>query len=328
MLLACLVAAGCVLPQPPGAEPYRPPPTSQVASGEPLRVHYVDVGQGDGVVWELPGGGLVVYDCGDIAPSADENPMVRYLRDALRVPPGGEVHALVTSHGHRDHVGGCSEVLSEFRFLHVYEAWYDGDDRPRSYEIFQDELRAEGALVHVMAETSALEGEHVFAAGDEVELPAGAVAAGVSARFFWPPAAPQGPWDDIAEDSLGVRLSYGETAYCFQGDVEIAQENALAKSPDLQCDVYLVGHHGSRHASAATWLVTMQPKVAVVSFGENSYGHPTSEALCRVQKYGGPVYATHRLGDVVVETDGRSIAVEPDRPETKDYCAAGASYWD
>lgn len=328
LVLACVLLAGCTLPLPGESPTYRPPPAPHAASGEPLRVHFVDVGQGDGVIWELPGGGLVVYDCGDVVSADEENAMVRYLRDVLRVAPGGEIQALVASHGHRDHIGGCDEVLREFRFLHVYEAWYDGEDRPRSYRIFQDELREEHAILHVLAETGSLAGESVFGAGDAVELPAGAAAAGVDARFFWPRAPPDGPWDAIAESSLGVRLAYGDTAYCFQGDIETAQENALAMRPELQCDVYLVGHHGSRYASAATWLATMQPKVAVASFGPNSYGHPASEALCRIQRADAQVYATHRLGDIVVETDGANLTVTPDRPETQDYCAADASYWE
>jgi beta-lactamase superfamily II metal-dependent hydrolase len=46
-----------------------------------------------------------------------------------------------------------------------------------------------------------------------------------------------------------------------------------------------------------------------------------------VQTVGAKVYATDRLGTIVIQTDGANVAVTPDAPETKDYCAAGASYW-
>jgi beta-lactamase superfamily II metal-dependent hydrolase len=71
----------------------------------------------------------------------------------------------------------------------------------------------------------------------------------------------------------------------------------------------------------------MGPSLALVSFGENSYGHPTADALCRVQQSGALVYATHRVGNLVARTDGVGITVSPSAPEMQDYCVAGASYW-
>ena len=327
LLLVVLAAAAAYLAL-QAREPAGPaPPAAPLPSGT-LRVHYVDVGQGDAVVWELPGGGLVVYDCGDVAPSADENPLVRHVRDVLGRPPGSDVHALIASHGHRDHVGGCDEMLEQYRVLHVYEAWYDGPDRPASYDRFRDRILAEGAQLHVLQETPAIDGERVLRRWDPVDLPEGANA---TATLFWPPAMRADDWDDIAQSGLAVRLVFGETSFCFQGDIETAQENELAaETParDLSCDVYLMGHHGSREASGNAWLRRMDPERAVVSFGENPYGHPTGAALCRVQQAGATVYATHRAGTVTLETDGRDVRVVRGEPETKDYCATGATYWD
>lgn len=325
LLVATLVAAAWLTrdawmprqPEPPGGQP---------APGGTLRVHYVDVGQGDGTVWELPDGSLVVYDCGDVARSADEDPMVRHLRDVMGRAPGSVIHAVIASHGHRDHVGGCDALFETYRILHVYEAWYDGADRTAAYDRFLSLILAEGAQLHTLQETAAADAERVFGRGDAVDLPAGANA---TATFFWPPEI-EDSWDAIAQSSLGVRLVFGEVSFCFQGDIETAQEARLASEEaarDLSCDVYLVGHHGSREASSAAWLRRMSPRVAVVSFGENPYGHPTSAALCRVQEAGAKVYATHRAGTLLVETDGRAVRVSPERPETEDYCTDGASYW-
>lgn len=306
-----------------------PPRTSvrdvRVAPGT-LRVDYVDVGQGDAVVWTLPDGSVVLFDCGDAAPSADENPLVRHLRDVLKLPEGSDIHAFIASHGHRDHVGGCDEVFERYRVRHVYEAWYEGADRPRSYQRFQELLLAEGATLHTAAPANATDAEVPLRRWDALDLPPSANA---TATFFWPPGPHEGGWDEVAESGLAVRLVFGEVALCFQGDIETAQEARLAAEDparDLSCDAYLVGHHGSREASSAAWLRRMDPRVAVVSFGDNPYGHPTAAALCRVQEAGAKVYATHRLGTITLTTDGRGLAVTPEGPETLDYCAAGASY--
>lgn len=305
LVVAILAAAAYVY-----AERAQPPAAASVpADTGTLRVHYVDVGQGDGTIWELPDGTIVVYDCGPPAPDAKSNPIVAYLRDVLGRPPGSPLRALVASHGHLDHVGGCEEVLAEYAVLEVYEAWYEGDDAPESYRRFLREVEAEGARVHRLP---AIRSGTTLAPG---------------ATLLWPDGFASGGWDSIAEASLVVRLQHGRTSFCFQGDIETAQEAALVERlPAQGCDVYLVGHHGSRHASSGPWLARMSPSIAVVSFGENSYGHPHPEALCRVQASGATVYATHRSGGVVVSSDGASVRLERGVAEQADACA-GASYW-
>lgn len=271
-----------------------------------LRVHYLDVGQGDGTLWELPDGSIVVYDCGPPVGANATNPMVRYLRDTLERPEGSRLAALVASHGHLDHVGGCEEVLAAYDFDHVYEAWYEGDDAPESYRRFQREVLAENTTRHTLAD---------LAPGARLALPS------ARASLLWPPAFGPGGWDAIAEASLVVRLEHGAASFCFQGDIEERQERQL----DGRCDVYLVGHHGSRSASSAGWLARMGPSIAVVSYGENGYGHPTSEALCRIQQAGAAIYATKESGDIVVETDGNEVEVRRGARMTVDACSQGGT---
>lgn len=313
-------------PFPAGNEGATSSPTPLLANGT-LRVHYVDVGQGDAVVWELPGGGVIVYDCGPAAATPDDNPLVRHLRDAMGLKPGATIHALVASHGHLDHIGGCDEVFDLYHVLHVYDTWYEGEDAPKSYQRFKAKVEAEGATLHRMASSGA-PGADTFGIGTALTLPTAAREAGAEARILWPGAYQGSDWDDIARNSIVVRLTFGATSACFQGDIETREEANLAARPmEDGCTVYLAGHHGSRHASSEAWLARMSPSVAVVSFGENSYGHPTSEALCRVQQAGATLYATHRSGGVSVELDGVDARVVRGDAETRDYCAAGASYW-
>lgn len=313
LLLLLLVALGAAYLYALRDEPLGPPPASPAPAGT-MRVHYVDVGQGDATVWELPDGALVLYDCGPPASDAEDNPLVRYLRDTLGKPEGTRLAALIASHGHLDHVGGCEEVLATYGFDHLYEAWYEGNDAPESYRRFRDELLAEDATLHKLPELQP---------GTTLPL------SSVRATLLWPRAFTPGGWDTIAEASLVVRLEHGSRAFCFQGDIESRQEAQLATElPAGGCDVTLVGHHGSRTASSAAWLARVEPQIAVASFGENGYGHPHPEALCRLQEAGADVYATHRAGTVVVETDGARLSVVRGTPETTDYCAPDASYWD
>ncbi len=288
-----------------------------------LFVHYVDVGQGDGVIWQLPDTSIVIYDCGDEASSTATNPMTTYLRNVIGLAPGSHIRALIASHGHQDHIGGCEEILADYQVDAVYDEWYLGDDAPQSYKTFRQEVLAEGAIIHTLVDDPSIDDVH-FAQGDYLDFGHGT---GMSARIMWPPG-PASSWDQIAEKSIAIQLQGGDYQFCFQGDIEAAQEATLAsaQAPGFDCDVYLVGHHGSKYASSDAWLSKMDPEYAVVSFGPNSYGHPTSEALCRVQKQA-KIYATDRLGNIVIGVAGLELHVSPDQPEDKNYCAPGASYW-
>lgn len=342
-LLGTSLVAGCMVPAPPTtttnapvgstSDPVTPaapvPSTTTASAGTsagPFRVHYVNVGQGDGTIWEFPDGTLLVYDCGDRASDADTNPMTVYLRDVLTKPFGSTLWGLVASHGHLDHVGGCEEVFSNYVVQHVYDVWYQGNDRPNSYQQFKAQALAEGAILHTMLDDPLMTTDIRFQQWDTLPLPA---ESGVSVQILWPPNAYQGnDWDEIAENSIVLRASHGDVDFCFQGDIETGQEGKLAAySQTLDCEVYLVGHHGSQYASSTNWLSKLDPDVAVVSFGVNSYEHPRPEALCRVQQAGAAVYATHRLGHIIAISNGSSVTASPVQPESKDYCQAGETYW-
>ncbi len=322
---------GELVPRNPGDQP-EAPPIDLVQPSEPsgrLTVHVLDVGQGDATVWQLPGGGLALYDCGGGRSSSDEQPVTTFLTQKLGLAPGAPIDLLVVSHGHLDHLRECEEVLETYQVEHIVDVWYTGPDRTQAYRAFQQAALAEGAQLWTVAGVPGLSDERRLEAGDRLPLPWAAQEAGVQAQALWPPGPMVDRWDEIAETSLVVRLSHGAVDVCFQGDITTDEEaTILASTPGIDCEGYLVGHHGSAQASGAAWLAHLAPEVAAVSFGKNTHGHPTSEALCRVQSTGASVYATHRLGDLELTSDGTDLTVAPDEPETQDHCQAGAGYWE
>lgn len=310
LVLAILLFAGAyVVAQ--RADLHAPGPPLPAGVVGTFRVHYVDVGQGDGTIWELPDGSIAIYDCGPPVVEDAVDPMVRYLREVLGRPPGSRIVALVISHGHLDHVGGCEEVFASYKVERVYETWYEGGDAPESYRRFQRGAQAEGAVLHKLADISAEK---------RLALPA------VAATVLWPTTFGSGGWDDIAEASLVVRVEHGASSFCFQGDIGLAQERQLAAQlPADACDVYLVGHHGSRHASGQEWLARMDPEIAVASYGENAYGHPHPEAMCRVQQAGASLFVTKGAtgGAIIVESDAAGVRVRQGQADHTDRCRAG-----
>src|SRR6202030_1600697 len=112
------------------------------------------------------------------------------------------------------------------------------------------------------------------------------------------------------DNSLVVRISYGQRSILFVGDAEHQAEGTLlATARDrLRADVLKVGHHGSRTSSTPAFIAAVAPQEAVVSVGcRNRFGHPHPLTLSTLEAAGARLWRTDRDGAVVVTTDGDSL---------------------
>src|SRR5690606_9926862 len=96
---------------------------------------------------------------------------------------------------------------------------------------------------------------------------------------------------DLNNKSIVNRLVFGNTSFLFTGDAELSTENKiLQRGYNIKSDVLKVGHHGSDTSTSEKFLETISPKHAIISVGENSYGHPTSAVLNRLNDHNVNVY--------------------------------------
>lgn len=242
-----------------------------------LYVHYIDVGQGDSELI-CCGGEYMLIDAGE--PSASDT-VVDYLNDH-----GIEkLEYVVCSHGHADHCGGLDAVVENFDVGTVFTSPYPGDTS--SYEIFSDAVSAKGLDMTVpeLGESYSL-GE---------------------ARFEF--IGPLEEYDNINDDSLVMRLEYGDTSFLFTGDMTSkAERNLLEDGANVKCDVLKVGHHGSSSSSSYRFLYEAEPKIAVISCeAGNSYGHPHEEALSRLNDCGAEVCRTDLEGSIIIFSNGMEV---------------------
>jgi competence protein ComEC len=142
-------------------------------------------------------------------------------------------------------------------------------------------------------------------------------------RFLWDEAAGEFLWpdtlaNDIApnpanNDSLVLRLHYGDRTILLPGDAEKQAEYEILAENDkasLHSDVLKIGHHGSKNSTTPDFLAAVQPRLAVISAGENNpYGHPNPELLERLASAKVRVLRTDRDGAVRILTDGTNIEV-------------------
>ena len=112
-------------------------------------------------------------------------------------------------------------------------------------------------------------------------------------------------------DSLTLRLRYGDRSVLLTGDIERQVEAELLSGNLIErTDVLKVAHHGSKTSSLAALLDSVHPAFAVISAGfENSYGHPHPDILARLAERGICVLRTDALGLVSIRTDGRRLSV-------------------
>ena len=100
-------------------------------------------------------------------------------------------------------------------------------------------------------------------------------------------------------------LIFGAHSFLFTGDITKKTEQELvAQDVYLNSVVLKIAHHGSKTSSSEEFLESVFPEVAVLSVGENKYGHPSPEVLARLEKFGIEVLITRESGDIKFISDG------------------------
>jgi competence protein ComEC len=276
-----------------------------------LRVTALDVGQGDATLIDLPDGRLMLIDGGGFVGSAID-PGERVILPTLRARRRDHLDIVVLTHPHPDHFGG---LLSVARQVSIGEFWYGGanaaplapgplvtaDPRaaapapveapPPGFRDLLEQLKQAGVPLRSAPELC--EPHHAFTAG----------AAALQVLHPCPSASEQSQNDN----SLVLRIAYGQHAALFVGDAERwAEERLIATHPgDLHADFLKVGHHGSRTSSSSAFLAHVTPTFASISCGvRNRFGHPHAEAVDRLTGAGALPLPLDRLGAVQWQTDG------------------------
>jgi competence protein ComEC len=261
----------------------------------PLKITVLDVGQADSIVIETPAHHAILVDAGgrlERGPIGDESEAERVgerivvpflIREGIH-----ELDAIVISHPHGDHVGGCAPVLRKIRVDEIADSGqtYGG----HAYHDCLDVAHTEGVpIVHPRAGT-------VWQTND-----------GVTLYFIGPQLPFIGGRNAINDNSIAFILRYKHFRMLFTGDAgSAAEQRFLAEGVDLHTEAIKVGHHGSAYGSSPEFIAAVYPRYAIISVGRhNLFGHPAPSTIETLRRFGATVYRTDSDGSVSLETDGK-----------------------
>lgn len=256
--------------------------SSYAQTGNELKIVFIDVGQGDSTLIVLPNGRTMLTDGG-------ERNQSQTILDTLEEHGISQLDVMVATHPHADHIGGLIGVINEIPVGTVYDS-----GQVHTTRTFEDFLNA--IDLHQISLATLRD-------GDTINLDAS-----VSLEVLNPPVSlPEGAHNaqEFNNNSVVIKLTYGEFTAIFPGDIEQEAESVLAEG-DIDVDVMLASHHGSGGSSMLPYLNAATPEVVVVYAGAgNPYGHPHQDALDRIESSGVEhIFRTDIDGSMVLTSTG------------------------
>ncbi|MGM0461728.1 MAG: helix-hairpin-helix domain-containing protein [Fibrobacterota bacterium] len=250
-----------------------------------LRVHFIDVGQGDAVLFET-GNHAILIDGG--AEYAGGN-VVEYIRNRnIR-----HLDIVIVTHPHADHIGGLSAVFSDISVGKFLSSGLNHTSRVYN--------RCVAAAVGAGISCTPVSANDRFEAGF------------LKLRILYgEPSAP-----DLNNSSVVSRVSFEDVSFMMTGDAEAETEGRILEAfsgSELSSTVLKVGHHGSASSSTERFLDAVMPEAAVITCGlDNAFGHPHDTTVYKLEQRSVEVFSTALHGTVVFETAGEEWTVTTQR---------------
>lgn len=187
------------------------------------------------------------------------------------------IETLIPTHPDADHIGGLSALLERYQVKTIIDSGARTDTELAI--LFYHNLEREGAQMISGVRDTAL-----------------ALPQGGKLSILYPYGPLPVDMRETNEGSVVARFEFGKTSFLLMGDLPDEEQFI----PDLkQSTILKVAHHGSRSSTSSALLSQVRPEEAVISVGENKYGHPHGDVLSRLTAHGVEVYRTDTQGDIV-----------------------------
>ncbi len=259
---------------------------SHTLAANKMEVHFIDVGQGDSTLIILPNSKTILTDVGNALAGPK---IVRYVK-ALGIDT---IDHLILTHAHDDHIGSISSIASEFRINSFYDNGLNNFENP-DYGDYIKLVRSDLSKYNIMQA-----GESIMSGTVMIEV--------------LNPLLP--PTGNLNEDSIAIRISYGDIHIFLAGDIGQFTEKRLLKTDlELKSRILKAGHHGDNNAGSQKFLEKVKPENVIISLAANNqYALPHESALARFKKEDANIYRTDLNGTIVIKTDGKTYTIHSEK---------------
>ena len=264
-----------------------------------LRIHFLDVGQGDSALVVFPDGETMLIDGGGKPLHGSDNGDETFSPDAPRIGEAvvseflwdqgySRIDYIVATHADADHMQGLSDVAKNFEIGKLILG-----TTPLGDPEYDELMRVAGK--RGIPVTVVRRGDELFVAGVKLEV-----------------LNPMTNENTASQNNLSVvlKLEYRARSFLMTGDIErMTEEKLLLGDCDsIHADIVKVPHHGSRTSSTRAFVNCTRPSIAVISVGRRSrFGHPHADVVDRWRSAKGEVMKTGENGTITIATDGYDI---------------------
>ena len=248
-----------------------------------LKVHYLDVGQGDSIFVELPNNETMLIDA---AESYQSENIINYLKNLNYQ----KIDYVIGTHPHTDHIGGLKDIINTFEIGKIYMPKVVSTTK--TYESLLMAIKDKNLKIN-----TAKAGTSII---DTDALKINILAPNNST------------YTELNNYSAVTKITYGTTKFLFMGDAEKLSENEIKEN--VTADVIKIGHHGSNTSSSIDFIKKVNAKYGIISVGlNNKYNLPKEETITNWENSGTKIYLTSTNGTIRASSDGTNIKIESEK---------------
>ena len=248
-----------------------------------LKVHYLDVGQGDSIFIELPNNETMLIDA---AESYQSENIINYLKNLNYQ----KIDYVIGTHPHTDHIGGLKDIINTFEIGKIYMPKVVSTTK--TYESLLMAIKDKNLKIN-----TAKAGTSII---DTDSLKINILAPNNST------------YTELNNYSVVTKITYGTTKFLFMGDAEKLSENEIKEN--VTADVIKIGHHGSNTSSSIDFIKKVNAKYGIISVGlNNKYNLPKEETITNWENSGTKIYLTSTNGTIRASSDGTNIKIESEK---------------
>lgn len=248
-----------------------------------LKVHYLDVDQGDSIFIELPNNETMLIDA---AESYQSENIINYLKNLNYQ----KIDYVIGTHPHTDHIGGLKDIINTFEIGKIYMPKVVSTTK--TYESLLMAIKDKNLKIN-----TAKAGTSII---DTDTLKINILAPNNST------------YTELNNYSVVTKITYGTTKFLFMGDAEKLSENEIKEN--VTADVIKIGHHGSNTSSSIDFIKKVNAKYGIISVGlNNKYNLPKEETITNWENSGTKIYLTSTNGTIRASSDGTNIKIESEK---------------